>query len=689
MARDPRYDVLFEPVRIGPVQAPNRFYQVPHCNGMGLLRPRMVAEMRGIKAEGGWGVVCTEYCSIHPSSDDLPQPYAALWNQADIKTHALMTEKVHEHGALAGVELWAGGAGAANLLTREVALGVGSMPNGDGHPFQTRAMDRKDIRNLRRWHREAALRAREAGFDIVYVYATHFYLLGQFLSPVHNQRSDEYGGSVKNRVRLVRELIEETKDAVGDTCGVAVRMAADDGTGTPEQPVSEERREMFSILAELPDLWDINIHTYEHEMGVSRFVQEGSLEKTMHYVKSITSKPVVTVGRFTSPDTMVSQVRRGITDFIGAARPSIADPYLPRKIDAGRTEDIRECIGCNICYTGDSLGVPIRCTQNPTMGEEWRRGWHPERIQPKSSDATVLVVGAGPAGLEATRALGQRGYNVMLAEASTELGGRVAQECRLPGLAEWGRVVDYRVQQIQSMPNVDIFLDNHLSADDALSIGAQHIVVATGSKWRADGYGRYHSVPCPDLGPSEQVFTPNDIFEGRLPKGKALVFDDDHYYMGSVLAEALVAQGVEVCFVTPENLVSAWGVMTDEQYQVQQRLIELGVEIITAHGLDEFDGSNARLSCVYSERTREVAADAVVLVTTRIPVDDLYREIAGTIAADTSGSDPAPTVHKIGDCDAPAIIAAAVYAGHRYARELGTDMDQSDVVRQDKLFDPD
>ncbi len=687
MTRDPRYDVLFEPVRIGPVQAPNRFYQVPHCNGMGFLRPRMVAEMRGIKAEGGWGVVCTEYCSIHPSSDDLPQPYASLWNQADIKTHALMTEKVHEFGALAGVELWAGGAGSANLLTREVALGVGSMPNLGGKPFQTRAMDLKDIRNLRRWHREAALRAREAGFDIVYVYATHFYLLAQFLSPRHNQRTDEYGGSVENRVRLVRELIEETKDAIGDTCAVAVRMAADDGTGTPEQPVSDERREMFSILAELPDLWDINVYNYEHEMGVSRFVQEASLENTMHYVKSITSKPVVTVGRFTSPDTMVSQVRRGIVDFIGAARPSIADPFLPRKIDEGRAEDIRECIGCNICYTGDSLGVPIRCTQNPTMGEEWRRGWHPERIQPKSSDATVLVVGAGPAGLEATRALGQRGYNVMLAEASTELGGRVTQECRLPGLAEWGRVVDYRVQQIQTMPNVDVFLDNHLHADDALSIGAEHIVTATGSKWRADGYGRYHSRPCLDLGPTEQVFTPDDIFMGRVPQGKALLFDDDHYYMGSVLAEALVAQGVEVCFVTPENLVSAWGVMTDEQYQTQQRLVELGVQIITAHGLDEFDGSNARLSCVYGERTRVVAADAVVLVTTRTPVDSLYREIAGKLESEVPGS--APTLHKIGDCDAPAIIAAAVYAGHRYARELGTNMEQSDVVRQDKLFDPD
>ena len=688
MTRDPRYDILFEPVTIGPVQAPNRFYQVPHCNGMGALRPRMLAEMRGIKAEGGWGVVCTEYCSIHQSSDDLPHIYSSLWDQGDIKAHALMTEKVHEFGSLAGVELWAGGAGAANLMTREVPLGVSSMPNAHGHPYQTRAMDKKDIRNIRRWHRAAALRAREAGFDIVYVYATHMYLLSQFLSPQHNHRTDEYGGSVENRVRLVRELIEETKEAVGDSCAVAVRMSADDGTGTAEQPVSDDRRAMFEILAELPDLWDVNIHNYEHEMGVSRFIQEGSLEKTMQYVKSVTSKPVVTVGRFTSPDTMASQVRRGIADFVGAARPSIADPFLPRKIDEGRGDEIRECIGCNICYTGDSLSVPIRCTQNPTMGEEWRRGWHPERIPTSTSDATVLVVGAGPAGLEATRALGQRGYNVMLAEASTELGGRVTRESRLPGLAEWARVRDYRENLIQTMPNVDVFLDNNLDAEDALSIGADHIVIATGAKWRSDGFGQYHHEPCLALGPSEQIFTPDDIFAGRVPQGRVVLFDDDHYYMGSVLAEALVGKGVEVCFVTPQNLVSAWGAMTDEQYQVQQRLIQLGVEIITAHGLEEFDGSRARLSCVYTEQTRMVEANAVLLVTTRTPSDDLYKEIAEKIDSNDPELAPVPTLRKIGDCDAPAIIASAVYAGHRYARELESDVDQDDAVRQDRVFCP-
>ncbi len=212
--RDPRYDVLFEPVKIGPVTAKNRFYQVPHCTGLGWLRPRMVAALRGMKAEGGWGVVCTEYCSIHPAFDDLPHPYASLWDQSDIKAHALMTEQVHAHGALAGAELWVGGSSSANMFSNEVALDISSRPNSSGIPYQTRAMDKADIRELRRWHRNAALRAKEAGFDVVYVYATHHYLLSHFLSSRTNTRCDEYGGSLENRVRLVRELIEETKDAV-------------------------------------------------------------------------------------------------------------------------------------------------------------------------------------------------------------------------------------------------------------------------------------------------------------------------------------------------------------------------------------------------------------------------------------------------------------------------------------------
>jgi len=667
VSRDPRYDILFEPVRIGPVTAKNRFYQVPHCSGMGFVLPQTLAAMRAVKAQGGWGVVTTEYCSIHPSSDDSPYPYATLWDAQDVKVQAAMVEQVHAHGALAGVELWHGGNGLAspNSLTREVPLGIQSRPVGRVYdPMQCRTLDKADIRALRRWHLAAARRAKEAGFDIVYVYASHGYLLATFLSPVLNTRTDEYGGSLSNRVRLVRELIEETKEAVGDACAVAVRFAADEGVGEP----AGERREMLSLLAELPDLWDINIQNYALEMGSSRYVKEAALEEKIAFVKSLTTKPVVSVGRFTSPDTMVSQVRRGVLDLVGAARPSIADPYLPKKIEEGRLDDIRECIGCNICYAGDGRGVPIRCTQNPTMGEEWRRGWDPESIAAKGGGDPVLVVGAGPAGLEAARALGQRGYAVTLAEATSELGGRVTAESRLPGLEEWARVRDYRVLQLQKMPNVDIYRASRLTAEDLLSFGFSRIALATGAHWRSDGVGRWHQAPVADLAPRERIYTPDDILAGRAPEGEVLVFDDDHYYMGGAIAEQLCRQGHAVTLVTPASLVGAWSVFTDEQQRTQRKLIDLGVEIVVSHALDGFDGREVRLACAFSGRCIVRSVQSLVLVTARLPDDALHVELARR--PESLQANGITSVTRIGDCLAPGTLASAVYSGHRYAREL-------------------
>jgi dimethylamine/trimethylamine dehydrogenase len=446
-----------------------------------------------------------------------------------------------------------------------------------------------------------------------------------------------------------------------------VRFAVDELLGPNGVTVEEEGKAVLEMLGELPDLWDVNLAGWSNDSTTSRFSPEGSQSDTIAFVKQMTSKPVVAVGRFTSPDLMVSLVEKGVVDFIGAARPSIADPFLPKKIEEGRMEDIRECIGCNICVTGDYTHTPIRCTQNPTMGEEWRRDWHPERIQAKGSDDSVLIVGAGPAGLEAARALGQRGCTVALAEARKQPGGRVTLESQLPGLAAWARVRDHRLQQINNMPNVTIYLDSRLDAGQIREFGFQHVILATGARWRGDGVGRRHRQPVPGHD-SINILTPDDIMAGETAQGRVLLFDDDHFYMGGVLAEKLRLDGHEVTFVTPAADISSWTRFTLEQARIQTRLLELGVEVIPLHGINELRPGAATLSCIYTGRTIDVAFDTVVLVTSSVPKNKIYTELT----SDNSGLTLAKigSVSAIGDCLAPSTIAAAVYAGHKAARGL-------------------
>lgn len=668
------FSLLFQPIQIGPVTAPNRFYQVPHCNGFGHRMPRGHAAMRGVKAEGGWGVVCTEEVEIHHTTDLSPFFEGRLWDDADIPAYALIADSIHKHGSLAGIELTYNGHDASNLYSRAAAFGPRSMglSGGSGYePGQTRAATKDDLRQVRKWHRAAALRAKQAGFDIVYCYAAHNMSLAFHLLSKHNDRTDEYGGSLENRVRFLRELIEETKDAVGDKCAVALRFAVDELLGDDGMTRDGEARQIVSMLAELPDLWDVNIANWNNDSATSRFEKEGFQEKYISFVKSLTTKPVVGVGRYTSPESMLSVIQRGVMDFIGAARPSIADPFLPTKIKENRFEDIRECIGCNICITGDTRLVPIRCTQNPTMGEEWRRGWHPEIIAPKKSDKEILVVGGGPAGLEAARALGQRGYRVILTEAGREFGGRVGRESQLPGLSEWRRVVDWRLTQIQKLPNVFPYLGSPMSAADVLDAGPRDVIIATGSTYRRDGIGRSSKTR---FLPETWFFTPDDIMAGKLPKGRVVIYDDDHFYMGGVLAELLAQNDCAVILVTPAPTISYWTQFTLEQDRIYARLLELGVTLLPHHLIASLSPEAVTVKHAITSAESTLPADALVLVTDRLPNDSLYRELLPSLAEGKLDS-----LRLIGDAEAPNIIAQAVFSGHLAAREFDESIDPDET----------
>ncbi len=672
MGRDSRYDILFEPVRIGPVTAPNRFYQVPHASGMTNALPRVRAGFREMKAEGGWGVISTGACSIDPTSDDAPLPFATLWDANDIKAHALMTEAVHRHGALAAVELWHGGASVMNRASRLPPISPSGIPWMATHVgfmgnMRPRIMDKADIRAVLKWQAEAARKARSAGFDIVYVYAGMGYLGYEFLLPEYNHRTDEYGGSIANRVRFVREMIEVTKDAVGKDCGVALRVSLEELRGRPGQNQPSEAHELIELLSDVPDLFDVKMDSSPTDCSASRFTGEGSHEPTVDFVRSLTRKPVVGVGRFTSPDTMVSQVRRGVLDFIGAARPSIADPFLPLKIRDGRVDEIRECIGCNICISSWHDGVPVRCTQNPTAGEEWRRGWHPEKVSVAKLREKVLVVGAGPAGLECALTLARAGHEVTVADAAKSFGGRLGFERGLPGLAAWGRVIDYRLGRLREMPGVSLFSESRMDVDAILELAPDRVMLATGARWTTMLYSAME-IPVGHLD-HPAVFTPDDIAAGRLPEGPTLVFDFDNYYYGGVLSEHLARQGNAVHYVTPAGHASAWTIMTNELPLVARALAGRQIPVTTLSLITGFDGQQATLRHIFTGETSTLACRSLLITGLRLPNSELADALAAREADWRAAG--IKSVQVIGDALSPGAIVHAVHSGHLHARALG------------------
>ena len=667
---DDRYKVLFEPVKIGPVTAPNRFYAVPHATGHSPLMRNGSHAMRAMKAEGGWGTVCMQLAEIDPTSDICDLPMEQFWDEADVRDHRVLTDRLRALGSLSAIEIAHTGIRGRGMGTGMPVWGPSNLPCLKPQvPVQAKAMDKADIKALRASFRAAVRRSKVAGYDIVYLYAAHdASILWHFLSPAYNHRSDEYGGSFENRLRLFREVLEETMEEAAGEMAVAIRLAVHEVGGRGKITHDGEGRDVVEALADLPDLWDVNIATWPHDSGTSRFDSEGWQEEFTSFVKKVTSKPVVGVGRFTSPDTMVSQVKRGVLDLIGGARPSIADPFLPNKIREGRVEDIRECIGCNICVSSDAFSIPLNCTQNPTISQEWRRGWHPEIIPSANAKKSILIAGSGPAGLEAGLVLARAGHHVTIAEASSELGGRSVAESRLFGLASWSRVADYRLYQLRQMANVDLYTDSEIDADAVTEMAVHHTFVATGSHWMKNGLGSTHFEPI--QGFENAALGVDEVISGAAPAGPVVVYDDEHYYMGNIIAAHFARLGHEVTLVTPQPYVAGWMGYTLEQPRVNKQLVELGVKVIPNAVASEWDGSLHLTDAITGTLIGDIQG-TLVPVGLRAPNLDLWSKLED-VAAKT----------LVGDAVAPGIIQSAVFSGHKAARKFLNNGSEPNMKRE-------
>ncbi|MGE3595985.1 MAG: FAD-dependent oxidoreductase [Dehalococcoidia bacterium] len=684
MARDPKHDILFTPIQVGPKTLKNRLQQAAHCNGSGSEKPGFQADFRAMKAEGGFAVVGTEYCSIAPDSDDVPRISARLWDKGDVRNLAHMVDKAHEHGALASVELWYGGAFAAGMESR--AHGARRAPSHSGAYFgyltAARAMTKKDIREVQGYYVRAAKLAREAGFDIVTCMtgvandATH-----QFLLPAFNQRTDEYGGSLRNRARFALETFEMIREAIGPNIAFTNRYCADTlpdphGMGKHGCTIDGDAGDFMEMADHLIDLWDLTIGWVEwgEQAGPSRTHRQNWMEEIVRKAKQRTKKPTANVGRLTSPDVMAEMIRSGQCDVISLVRPGIADPFLPKKIEEGRLEDIRECIGCNMCISRFEIGgAPLVCTQNATAAEEFRRGWHPEKFTKAKNHANdVLVIGAGPAGMECARILGERGMRrVHLVEAEKEIGGHVKHVAALPTLGEWGRIINYRQIQLNKLKNVEVITGKRLSKQDVLDYGAEIVVVATGSRWSPIGQaGVTMNLPIAgvDARTQSHVLTPEQLFAGKPVGRSVVVYDLDGYFMGISIAEQLATQGHDVTLVTYFPSAGPYTYYTLEQPRTVRKLRKLGVKILYHKTVARIAPGAVTITDIWDDSEQVLAADSTVLVTQRFPEEDLYLSL--TDDPKTLAQADITAVYRVGDCALPGYIADAVFEGHRLAREI-------------------
>jgi mycofactocin system FadH/OYE family oxidoreductase 2 len=649
------FKYLFSPLKIGSLVVPNRIHFGSHLTNFSedyQISERHIYYYRE-RAKGGCGLITTEEMTAHPTDHAYDKLVDAFDPQV-IPGYKKLTRTIHEYETRIFAQLNHNGMQADGKISRLPVWG----PSAGVDPIfreTSKEMEIEDIKECIEYFARSATYAVEGGFDGIELQVGHSSLIRQFLSPATNFREDEYGGTFENRLRFCLEVIDAVRKAVGPDFTLGVRLNADEMH--PRGGLTLEDAKKIAARLEATgqlDFMDLSLGTF-HNL----YLVEGSMHTPLAYtvplaagIRSVINLPVFCTNRINDPHLAEKILEDGQADMISMVRALICDPELPNKTREDRVDDIRQCIACNQgCIGRMGVGLRLGCIQNPAVGEEKRLGIG--TLKPCERPKKVVVVGAGPAGLEAARVAALRRHRVIVFEKNDEVGGQNITAGKAAGRQEITGVTRWLIGQVSKL-DIDLRLGLEVDEEMVLQEEPDAVVVATGSVPKEKPFPGEYSCP--------EVVNTQQILNGEVEAGeKVLLIDLDGHHQATGTAEFLADQGKTVHILTPSLFVGGKLGPLQDLYLSRQRLAKKGVTFTPDIAVLEIQGTLIKGLNVYSNEMIDFESyDTVVLAAGNDSRDDLYFALKGEVKE----------LHRIGDCVAPRKTDMAIVEGHRVGRLL-------------------